>query len=302
MYILLFGVHRNMHTGSAEHNHIENTKKPSERTQKRKAVFDLQIANRLVDKYVIDHIHTKILKQQTIISMYEEKESPTAAVKSTHYAAKFFVNIKHNVETKKTDLTYDWITPSMKGKVVDQHLLKTIRNLFFKILPLEQQLQGIKVHGMTEYTRQWIIFRCHPNYRNEGAWYDYAMFAWEQPTNSKNTKTNAKAQIDWNKEVLHQGVTTENSLITNDVILIPAKIQCFVENQHGKMFAIIHSYLENSSKMSVLTYRWQLEYMKDKPVTASFRPHDCIIDTAKLTPTYWSLSLDTLQKDCLMIP
>lgn len=63
MYILLFGAHRNMHTGSAEHNHIENTKKPSEHTQKRKANFDLQIANRLVDKYVIDHTHTKILKQ-----------------------------------------------------------------------------------------------------------------------------------------------------------------------------------------------------------------------------------------------
>jgi hypothetical protein len=61
IYILLFGAHRNLHTGSAEHNHIENTKRPSDRTQKRKNVFDLQIANRLVDKYVIDHTHTKIL-------------------------------------------------------------------------------------------------------------------------------------------------------------------------------------------------------------------------------------------------
>ena len=31
-YILLFGAHRNMHTGPQEHNHIENTKKPSEHT------------------------------------------------------------------------------------------------------------------------------------------------------------------------------------------------------------------------------------------------------------------------------
>ena len=79
MYILLFGAHRNMHTGPQEHNHIENTKKPSERMQKRKAEFDLQIANRLVDKYVIDHTHTKILKQQSIISMYKEKEGPGVA-------------------------------------------------------------------------------------------------------------------------------------------------------------------------------------------------------------------------------
>lgn len=73
-YIQLFGAHRNMHTGPQEHNHIENTKKPSERTQKRKAVFDLQIANRLAGKYVIDHTHTKILKYQSIISKYEEKK------------------------------------------------------------------------------------------------------------------------------------------------------------------------------------------------------------------------------------
>ena len=150
MYILLFCAHRNMHTGSAEHNHIENTKKPSESTQKRKAVFDLQIANRLVNKYVIDHTHTKILKQQSIINMYEEMEEPAVADESTHFAAKFFVNMEHNLETKKTDLTYGWITPSMKGKVVDKKLLKTIRNLFFKTLPMDQQLEGIKVHGMTE--------------------------------------------------------------------------------------------------------------------------------------------------------
>jgi hypothetical protein len=58
-YIQLFGAHRNMHTGPQEHNHLENTEKPSDCTQKCKAVFDLQIANRLVDKYVIDHTHTK---------------------------------------------------------------------------------------------------------------------------------------------------------------------------------------------------------------------------------------------------
>src|SRR5687768_11468770 len=145
--------------------------------------------------------------------------------------------MKHNLETEKTDLTYDWITPLMKGKVIDKKLLKTIRNLFFKTLPMEQQLQGIKVHRMTEYTRQRIIFRCHANYRNEGPWYNYAMFAWEQPANSKNTKSGGKAKLDWNKEVLHQDVTTESSLLTTDVILIPVKIPCFVEDQHGKMFA-----------------------------------------------------------------
>ena len=54
--------------------------------------------------------------------------------------------------------------------------------------------------------------------------------------------------------------------------------------------------------MSVLTYRWQLEYLKDKPVTASYKPHECGIDASKLTPVYCAVSVDTLQKHCLMIP
>ena len=147
--------------------------------QKHKDVFDLQIANRLVDKYVIDHTCTKILKQQASISLYEEAEGPAVVEESTHFAAKFFVNMIYNTVTKKCDLNYDWVTPSMKGKVIDRQLLKTIRNLFFNTLLLEEQLQGIKVQGLTEYTRQGITFRCHPNYRNEGLWYDYAMFAWK---------------------------------------------------------------------------------------------------------------------------
>ena len=116
-----------MHTGPQEHNHIENTKKPIERTQKCKAVFDLQIANRLVDKYVIDHTHTKILKHQAIISKHEEKESPDVAEESTHHAAKFVVNMIHNTQTNKTDLTYEWVIPSIKGKMIDKKLLQTIR-------------------------------------------------------------------------------------------------------------------------------------------------------------------------------
>src|SRR6476620_687685 len=190
-----FGAHRNLHTGSAEHNHIENAKKPSERTQKRKDVFDLQIANRLVDKYVIEHTCTKILKQQATISMFEEAESPALAEESTHFAAKFVVKMIHNIVTKKCDLTYDWVTPSMKGKVINRQLLKTIRNLFFNTLVFEEQLQGIKVQGLTEYTRQGITFRCHPNYRNEGPWYVYAMVAWEVPLYSKKLKQELKVNL-----------------------------------------------------------------------------------------------------------
>ena len=128
------------------------------------------------------------------------------------------------------------------------------------------------------------------------------MFAWEKPIKSKTAKILNKNHSDWNKEVLHQHVTTETSLLTSDVNLIPAKNLCFIEDHNGKMFAIIHSCLDNSSEMSVLTYRWQLEYEKDKPVTASYKPYECGIDASNITPVYRLVSVDTLQKHCLMIP
>jgi hypothetical protein len=53
-YIQMFGAHRNLHTGPAEHNHIELSKQPAGRTQMRAHVFEWQVANRLVDKLVVD--------------------------------------------------------------------------------------------------------------------------------------------------------------------------------------------------------------------------------------------------------
>ena len=38
--IVLYGAHRNVHTGLQEHNHIENTKKPSLQVQRKKTILD----------------------------------------------------------------------------------------------------------------------------------------------------------------------------------------------------------------------------------------------------------------------
>ena len=53
-YIQMFGAHRNLHTGVTEHNHITLSKEPAGRTQMRANVFDMQVANRLMDKFVVE--------------------------------------------------------------------------------------------------------------------------------------------------------------------------------------------------------------------------------------------------------
>ena len=53
-YIQMFGAHCNLHTGVTEHNHITLSKEPTGRTQMWANVFDIQVANRLIDKFVVD--------------------------------------------------------------------------------------------------------------------------------------------------------------------------------------------------------------------------------------------------------
>ena len=111
-----------------------------------------------------------------------------------------------------------------------------------------------------------------------------------------------KNESNWNKEVLDAPVTTAEKDKTSNVSLIPAKLICFVCDQNGGMYAIIQSCLENCAKMSVLTYRWQLEYLNDEPVGSRFKHHSCSADASALTPVYQAVSVDTIQKHCLMIP
>ena len=69
----MFGSHKNIHTGPAEHNHIENSKKPSLLTQKSKKLFDWQLANRLNEKTMIDLALNKIQKH---MAMNIKKNTP----------------------------------------------------------------------------------------------------------------------------------------------------------------------------------------------------------------------------------
>ena len=300
--ILLYGAHRNIHTGPQEHNHIENVKHPSKRSQKQKAVFDLQISEWLVDRLIIDYTHVNILLHQNQMNQNKSQSTSRDDKDSTQYAAKFAVYITLNQKTKNIDLDYHWISASQKNTGQDDSLLKWIVKLFFKPLPVEQQLKGIHLRCHTEYTRQGITFRCHPNYKNEGSWYDYVLVAWENPSNAKDSKSKTKSQLDTYEEVLEVPVVTHEQETTSNVLLIPAKILCFVQDSNDNYFAVIHSCHDFCAKMSVLTYRWQLEYEGDQVVRQKFHPHEHVVDTSELNPIYWAVSVDTLQKHCLMIP
>ena len=100
--IALFGAHRNVHTGSQEHNHIENVKRPSKCSQKCKAVFDLQISERLVDCLIIDHTYMNILQHQGKLKDNEQTWTSSEYLDCTQQAQKFALHIALNQHTNSS--------------------------------------------------------------------------------------------------------------------------------------------------------------------------------------------------------
>ena len=243
-----------------------------------------------------------ILQHQYETVQHENNANSKVDYDSTYHAAKFAVYVVLNQKSGNIDLEYYWITASMKNKGQDDFLLKQIVKLFFKPLPLEKQVKGVQLKCYTEYTRQGTTFRCHPNYKNEGPWHDYAFVAWDNPSSEKCSNSQLASYLDCNKEILEMPVITQESKRTSNVLLIPAKIICFVQDCNDNMNALIHSCHEHSAKMSVLTYRWQLEYEGDIVMKQNIHPSECNIDATKLTPIFHAVSVDTLQKHCLMLP
>jgi hypothetical protein len=205
--------------------------------------------------------------------------------------------MKKDTNSNITRLQYKWITKSQQGCKISPTLLQLLMLHFFKTLPQSTQMEGIKLTGLTEYCRQGTIFRCHPNYRNEGPWFDYVLIAWQ--SNIVNNKGNHK--VDSDDDNMNSRI--QQAIKSEPLALIPAKLICFVQDPEGEMFAIIHSCYEQKRKMSVLTYQWQLEYEEDNnQYQRHLSPYDLLDDTENLTSVYRNVSIDTLQQQCLMIP
>lgn len=140
--IYLFGSHQNVHTGPQEHNHIANTKKPSQHTQKRKRNFDWQIANRLNDGYTVASIDNKISQQQTKHQVNKksiESDSYNVIKKESNLASKFYMTIKRNLTTNQIDIKYQWSTMSLKKEELSQNLVNLLLIHFLIAYPISNK-------------------------------------------------------------------------------------------------------------------------------------------------------------------
>ena len=202
--------------------------------------------------------------------------------------------IKRDAETNEINVHSQWLTDSLKGVTLSQALLQLIVDHCFMSFLLEHQIKGVHVSGMTEYSKDGMTFRCHPCYKNEQPWYDYVMVAW--------IDEGSIIINDTSPESVEIAIKTGKKTVMKRALLIPAKLLCIIKDDDNEVYAIVHSCLQYRKKTSVLTYRWQLEYARQKIVKTKHVQYSNTDNYENMIPVYHKVSIDAVHKHCLMLP
>jgi hypothetical protein len=124
---------------------------------------------------------------------------------------------------------------------------------------LEYPEVDIVVKGYTEYKRDNVLFRAHPNYHSTGLWYDWVHVSWETGEAKEGLKVTR-----------HKAAKKSSYVSPYHAKWVPAKILAFLmfENhpkyEPDQVLAIIHSCQHKTSdegkRDTRLTEEWTLEY------------------------------------------
>jgi hypothetical protein len=237
--ILLFGSHKNIHTGPTEKNHIELSKKTSKRTQKRKSTFDWQVANRLVDKMVVDLALEHI--SETSNRDAECQNHCTNVFPYPATTAFFDLRIRcHPDDSSQIEVLL--AKPVKQAKYLPpMYVLQHIVQTCFEETTRANFPDGIVVSCFTELQLPDSIVRSNHGY-DDGPWFDYM-----------DTRF----------------VNEDQEIYTS-----PARIELmyFLPACPDKQFAVVHPAFELNMTHSVLMTWYRMEY-QDDPTDISHCPH-----------------------------
>ena len=157
--IVLFGAPKNFDSQCPEHNHLYVAKKPGRKSQKTNnaSQFESQVAQRVCDTRIIDEIHDTIFA--TTMSNDTNNTPNNTIDESTKGASK-----AKAIKTGLNSYSIEW--KNKKYNNVD---------FLYKELPefLCLHYKKDEVIFSSEYVRGGYRYRCHPNFYNQGNYYDW---------------------------------------------------------------------------------------------------------------------------------
>ena len=275
------GAPQGSHTGPTEHNHIRLVKRPAKGTQQRAEVFDRQLGQRVSDSYIID------MAYQRMTTSLDSKQPPGQSLAETkglsNQGSKTWVSIATG-NSVPAQLHFD---SHSKGQdhfsPVMIAFLQSHYGAFPPVItgptnPEDEHVVMPQVRLGTEYKRAGTIFRGHPNYRQDGPWYDWVMLRWARENNQNYTQP-AECQAGYG----------DDASIAKDHLYAPGQILGFVESQEGDLLEAVVSTCDfKHSRGSVFSTQWQ----------QSFVHHTGNRKTRRIE----IVDVNSIVRHCLMIP
>lgn len=167
-----FGVPLNFDTSAPESNHKYNVKKPANHTQSRASCLEIQTASRYYENMVMQYAAQVLLPS---INTNKDKSNNKKLGKNIMSGSKFqLIGSSNSIEESNVDSVHlNWEAKDVKSTFHRKYVSWLGKHLLKSIGPY------IPIDGCTEYNRNGLIFRAHPNYRSTGGWFDWALFKWE---------------------------------------------------------------------------------------------------------------------------
>jgi len=290
------GAPHNTFTGPTEHHHIAFIKNPARGTQNRQNKLDQQIAERYKESVIIDTACTALeharqhLKQNPVFTPNEE------SVRCKAGTITIYKCVNDGEEEIEFKVVYDKppmrkfdgsTNPRPKLPFDDDDVMyeqfaltmADIDDLDWK--EVDASTKELTVPIYTEYKRHGDIFRCHPDYRSEGAWHDWVMIRWaeDHPANHQPNQ-NEDLFLTYNDNVCDGEWCYAPSWIVGKFFQVPMKDDTF------EYYTIVWPCQYEYNISSVFTTEWKLHFK----------------DWKKTIPAYEVVHCDTIVRHCLMIP
>jgi hypothetical protein len=230
-----FGSPKNFDCGILENRLIHVGKHNSKFTQKRgPSVFTEQLAQRIHEQQCINKANRCL---QVDLTEGDDDTSVASVVVTDNVTHVQKHRACYNIYRVGNNIMCHWLTKTRAN------VPEVLTNYIGSIMQ-EEQVDSLDV--FTEIIHNNKTYRAHPNYRNGGPWYDWAVIKYEP---SDADKERAKTDTD------------KNIFSAYPPGYYPAKLLGFFK-LHDHLHCIIHctETKTNSDNDSCLTERWTLEY------------------------------------------
>jgi hypothetical protein len=295
--ILLFGSLRGYDTGSAEKNHKCFAKKPAKLTQKRVATFEKQTADRCFEMLVLsralngyarvpgcipekcyDKDEKAILNYLTLLDDEDEYMEVDGTATQHHDGATYFLlpkpsdcySLALSGKARKT------IPETLWPRAWSDFLTRHYTPIKIPSTDAERQhnvrvgmREGDSISFISEFNKQGIRYRAHPNYQSQGAWHDWVEMSWEMDDDD-----------DGNMEE-DEAVMVDGAAGKVKTCMAPGQVLMFIvwKNRETEAFhyeALVWAATGVSKKNSVLTRKFEMEQTTDSTPFLRIVDADCL--------------------------